>query len=130
TISASALICFAAAIASNVTLRSSPSLVSPITIIFSLMSFYVLSSLRFIVLLLRFFVRILILALDLVLLLLAFHLPLFPSIYRFLLFLFFVPIHLHPGHDHLFLILHSVSFSPSLYQSEMDILARLIHFDI
>src|SRR5699024_2229313 len=113
TISASALICFAAAIASNVTLRSSPSLVSPITIIFSLMSFYLLSSLGFIVLLLHFYVRILIPAPDLLLRLQALSLPLFQRVKRFPLFLFLVPVHLHLDQDHLFPILPTVSFSPS-----------------
>src|SRR5699024_11817262 len=108
-----AFLWFFAALSSYVTLLSFPSLLSPTTIIFSLMSFYLLPSLGFLVLLLHFLVMILIPAPDLLLRLQALYLPLFQRVKRFPLFLFLVPVHLHLDQDHLFPILPTVSFSPS-----------------
>src|SRR5699024_6397844 len=108
-----ALSCFAAAIASIITLLSSPALVSPITIIFLLMSFCLLSFIVFILFFFHLYLMILFPAPDLLLRLQALYLPLFQRVKRFPLFLFLVPVHLHLDQDHLFPILPTVSFSPS-----------------
>src|SRR5699024_2577725 len=111
-ISASLSTCFAAAIASKLTLRNTPSCDSPTTKIFSLMS-NLLSNIRFYSTFASFFNSPLVLSLGLLHHLLKYSLLVFQVVRKYQLFLFSLPHHLHLNLSHQFQALLKASSSLS-----------------